>query len=384
MQITAGFIPLLDAAMLVVAKEKGFAEAEGLDLQLVRESSWANIRDRIAIGHFDAAHMLAPMAIAGSLGVGPLPVATVAPIALGAGRNGITVSEALWQRMSDVGADASLAAGPAVAHLAKACREGSSDRKPVFGVVHPYSAHAYLLRYWLAEGGLLPDRDVQIDVVPPPFMPDALASGHLDGCCVGEPWNSVAMEQGAGRLVTTSDAIWHGSPDKLLGFRADWADKHPAAVAKLVRALYAAGIWCDVPANREELARLLALPDYLDTKAELLLPGLGAVRLNDVADLAPVGFVAGHGAFPWMSQCLWFLSQMARWGQVELSAEAVEKAAATYRPDLFRTALEGVAGDIPASDRRIEGSDVASRFFDGRIFDPTSIDAYLSALPTLK
>src|SRR5688572_12461055 len=133
--VPVGFLPLLDSALPVLAREKGFAEEEGLELQLIRETSWANIRDRIAVGHFDAAQMLAPMPIASSLGLTPLDVAIIAPMVLGLGNNAITVSAALWNRMAEEGAPGDLAAGPAGATLARVV--AASDRKLKFGVVHP-------------------------------------------------------------------------------------------------------------------------------------------------------------------------------------------------------------------------------------------------------
>lgn len=359
MEITAGFIPLVDAAMLIAAKERGFAAEEGLQLNLVRETSWANIRDRIAIGHFEAAHMVAPMAIAGWLGMSALPVPVVAPFALGPGRNGITVATAIAERMGEPtgAAESGAAFAAAVAQL-------PGGRKPVFSVVHTYSAHAYLLRYWLAAAGIDPDRDAVIEIVPPPFLPDALASGRIDGFCVGEPWNAVAETGGAGRMVTRSDAIWPGSPDKILGFRADWAEANGDAVARLVRAVYKAGLWCDRPENAEALAMLLARPEYLNTRADLVLPGV---------QNGPVGFVSGHGGFPWMSDALWFFAQMVRWGQIELSDEAVAKVQASYRPDLYRAALSGLDPDIPDTDTR------PAALFDGRPFDAGDLEAYLAA-----
>ena len=223
-EIAAGFMPLLDSAILVVAKAKGFAEDEGVALKLARESSWANIRDRLAVGHFQVAHMLAPMPIAGNLGLTPLPSRTIAPMALGLGGNAVTVSNALWARMLDHGARETLDAATNGAALAAVIR-AVPERRPRFAVVHPYSGHNYELRYWLAACGVDPERDIEIIILPPPLMTEALANGALDGYCVGEPWNTAAVMQGLGHIATVRASIWRSSPEKVLGVEERWAGR---------------------------------------------------------------------------------------------------------------------------------------------------------------
>jgi len=208
-QITAGFMPLLDSALLVTAKERGFAETEGIDLTLVRETSWANIRDRLAVGHFQVAHMLAPMPIACNLGLTPLATRTIAPMALGLGGNAVTVSKALWEEMATHGARPNLdplAAGTALKAVV-AVRGRAGRARLRFGVVHPHSGHNYELRYWLAACEIDPDRDIEIVILPPPLMADALEAGSIDGYCAGEPWNTAAVIAGSGRIATVKAAI---------------------------------------------------------------------------------------------------------------------------------------------------------------------------------
>ena len=236
-EITAGFMPLLDSAILVVAKAKGFAEDEGVALKLARESSWANIRDRLAVGHFQVAHMLAPMPIAGNLGLTPLPSRTIAPMALGLGGNAVTVSNALWARMLDHGARETLDAAANGAALAAAIRAVPEGR-PRFAVVHPYSGHNYELRYWLAACGVDLERDIEIIILPPPLMTQALANGALDGYCAGEPWNTAAVMQGLGHIATVRASIWRSSPEKVLGVEERWTAANPEALAALLCALY--------------------------------------------------------------------------------------------------------------------------------------------------
>ena len=389
--LTLGFLPLVDAAPLIVAKEQGFAEAEGLRFRLVRETSWANIRDRVALGHFDGAAMLAPLPIAASLGLGVLATPMIAPFAFGFGGNAITLSVALVDAMKT-----RLGDPPALQAQALAQVPRSAPLR--LAVVHPFSAHNYELRYWLAFAGLDPDRDAEISVLPPPFMAQALAEGRIDGFCAGEPWGSLAVEAGAGAIVAVKSALWRQGPDKVLGLRADAPERRPLALPALLRALHAAARWSADPANRETLVGLLARDGYIGKPAAILaraLAGRLVMRAGEAATAIP-GFLEFHAHaanFPWRSHALWFAAQMARWGQVAASPETFTKAATVYRPDLYRAALAPLGVDLPRADAKVEGAltretPVASRrgaltlgpdgFFDGRLFDPDQIDAYLA------
>jgi two-component system, oxyanion-binding sensor len=378
MKVVVGFIPLLDCASLVVAAERGFAAEEGLDLRLVRETSWANIRDRVIVGQFDAAHMLAPMPIATALGIGHVQTSLIAPMSLGLGGNAITVSLSLWEEMTCEGAVAgefSLAQGEALRRVI-AAREDSGAEPLTFGMVYPFSCHNYELRYWLASAGIDPDKDVRLTVIPPPFLADALRSGQIDGFCVGEPWNSVAVDSGVGAIVTPTTALWPHSPEKVLGLRTDWAERYPEELAALMRAVYRAARWIEVPANHSEVARLLSDPRYVGTSAGLLygalagrlplLPGADPTHLKEF--FVPAGH---HAAFPWTSHALWLYTQMAFWRQIEHSAESLQTARQTFRPDLYRTALKGIDSHMPATDMKSE------RFFDGREFIPDKYTDWL-------
>jgi ABC-type nitrate/sulfonate/bicarbonate transport system substrate-binding protein len=399
-QITAGFIPLLDSALLVAAKEKGFAAAEGIDLTLVREISWANIRDRLAVGHFQVAHMLGPMPIACNLGLTPLAMRTAVPMALGLGGNAVTVSNALWEKMREAGANADL--DPAVTGTAlKAAIEERKRRNVAplrFAVVHPHSGHNYELRYWLSACGIDPDRDIEIVIVPPPLMAEALGTGSIDGYCVGEPWNTAAVLAGHGRIATVKAAIWRSSPEKVLGVEERWAAANPDALSALLRALYHAARWCSDGANRHELAALMAGPAYLARPAEWTLPALsGHLQLGGGNARTVDDFFlpfAKAATFPWKSHALWFYTQMVRWGQVEHNARNANLARETYRPDLYRAALKPLGAALPTSNAKVEGAlkmatPVGSAgaslvlgpdgFFDGKIFDPDEIGAYVEA-----
>jgi NitT/TauT family transport system ATP-binding protein len=376
-RITAGFMPLTDSLLLVIAHEKGFAAAEGIDLKLIRETSWANIRDRIGVGHFDVAHMLAPMPIAATLGLTPIAAPMIAPFALGLGGNAITVSTALWDRMKAANAPDDLspgAVGIALAHVL-----AGTEQKLRFAVVHHHSGHNYELRYWLAASGIDPDRQVEILVLPPPLMADALKAGRIDGYCVGEPWGSVGVASGAGRIATVKALIWPLSPEKVLGITEGWAADNPEALAALLRALYRAGQWCGTPENRPEAARLLSQPNYLGvpaTESSRALSGQFDVGRGTAVEIDDFFVpVAHHATFPAVTHAMWFYSQMVRWGDVAHTAENVARARASARPDLYRAALQDLA-DLPDADAWPLGS---ASFFDGKAFDPEDVGGYITS-----
>lgn len=342
--LRVGFMPLLDCATLVVAREAGFAAQEGIDLKLERETSWANIRDRVGVGHLDAAQMLAPMVVASRLGLLPLDAPFVAPVALGRGGNAITVSGALWSLMSAQGA--SLGAPPAVQGraLARVVANRLRRREPVltFAMVFPYSCHNYLLRAWLQGAGLDPDADLRIVVLPPPLLVDALRSGQVDGFCVGDPWGSLAVGAGLGCIVATTRQLAPDAPEKVLGLREDWALRHPAQVSALVRAIRRAARWCDNPLNLERLAGWLSEPRFVGVPAAVLcgaLAGRMAFAQGEPALAAPgfIEFARAGADEPLPMHAHWILAQMQGCGQ------------AGWDPDLPRRAASGLRGDLYAA-----------------------------------
>lgn len=368
--LRAGFMPLTDAAPLIVASRLGFAREEGLDLQLVRETSWATLRDRMAVKHLDIAHMLGPMAIADALGLTPLPIGLVVPMALGFGGNTVTVSTSLWRDLAEEGAPATGDPGETAAATARviAARRWSGRPRLILAVVHPHSAHHYQLAYWLGSTGVDPLRDVEIVVLPPPLMTAALAGGQIDGFCAGEPWGSAAVAEGSGRIVTTSARIWKRSPEKVLGVGRGLANAEPEVLSSLVRAVHRAAVWCDAPENRRDLAGLLSEPMHIGQPSSVILAGLdrqpGAAGQEVDAGQSFLAFAAEHGDFPWKSHAAWFFAQMARAGQIGPALADAEKADAVYRPDLYRAALRESGVAMPDADTKIE-----TDFFDGQSFD---------------
>lgn len=347
-RLKIGFIPLVDAAIPIVAADLGFAEAEGLALDLVREVSFANVRDRLTLGHFDAAHVLAPVAIATSLGLGSLKERLSAPIALGLNGNAITLAPHLHDELvGHLAADADLddpsATGRAFAALTHA-RRTRGDELPVLGMTFPFSTHNYQLRLWLDAAGLTPDEDVRLAVVPPPFMVDALQNGHVEGFCVGAPWNSVAVDLGIGRILHMGVDLVRRCPEKVLATRETWLAENPDTGARLVRACAAAASWLDDPANRDAAAERLAASDRLDVPAELIRRTLEGRLPSGYRDRVHVSdryilFGREDALRPDPAHARWLHRQMTRWGQASDDPEQSDAAAAVYRPDVFDKAL---------------------------------------------
>lgn len=319
-RLTLGFIPLNDAAPLIVAAEKGFFAGEGLEVELSREASWATIRDKVAVGALDGAHMLAPMVLAASLGLGGEATPMLAPMALNHGGAAVTVSRRLAE-VADGGA-----AGLARL-VARRREEGASQL--TFAVVYPYSIHNYLLRDWMAGAGLDPDTDVRLTVAPPPRMTELLASGVIEGFCAGEPWNVAAVAWGAGAIVARSSSETPGALDKVLGLTRRWASENPEALQALLRALLRASAWIQEDQNREELVGLLA--GAIDIAPDLAGRGLFDIAFGDPLTAAPRG--------PRVER---LVEQMGRWGQAPDLAAARAEAAEVFRADHIEAAVRDV------------------------------------------
>ncbi len=398
--LAIGFIPLAGCAPLVVAREMGFFREEGIEVELSREASWANIRDKVTVGALDGAQMLSGLPLAMSLGVVAARKAMVTALSLDLGGNAITLSSALYRRMVELdpvaAAQRPISAQALMRVIEQDRRNGAAPL--TFAVTFPVSTHNYQLRYWLAAGGIDPDRDVRLVVVPPPQMVANLEAGNIAGFCVGEPWNQVAVQSGIGRVVATSWDIWNNGPEKVFGVTAEWADKHPNTHRALLRALIKAGAWADQPARRYEVAQLLAQPRYVGVSADVLAPSLTghfARSLDREAEYLPDLHIFHRYAatFPWRSHALWTLSQMLRWGQISRMIDPYETARAVYRPDLYRQAAADLGLSAPIEDCKTEGTHAEpwvmagtrgpipmgrDLFCDGRWFDPNNLTGYLS------
>jgi two-component system, oxyanion-binding sensor len=365
-RVSAAFVPLVDCAVLVAARELGFARAEGIELALVKEPSWASLRDHLNLGYVDCAHALGPLPIASTLGVGHVQAEQIVPFVLSRGGNAITVSTRLADEMRTAAGrafDAPAAAGRALAAALRA-----RGAPATLGMVFPFSSHNFDLRYWLASSGVHPDRDVRLVAIPPPLMVESLRAGHVDGFCVGEPWNSVAVAAGLGEIVATKSQLFPHSVEKVLSVRAP-LEARLDQLGPLLRALAAAAQWCDEAANRPELAALLARPDYVGTPAQIVETALGGLLLGDAESGADfLRFHGGGANVPRPEDALWIYAQMARWGQLARSAAAESTAARVFRADL----LERYVGSSGASASR------AVVAFDGVAFDGRDVDGYLA------
>ncbi|MFB9267467.1 CmpA/NrtA family ABC transporter substrate-binding protein [Bradyrhizobium erythrophlei] len=370
-----GFIPLVDAAALIIAVDKGFAAAEGLDVTLVREVSWSNVRDKLNIGLFDAAHLLAPVAIASSLGLGHVKVPIVAPFNLGLNGNAITVSPALHAAlMEELDGDRfdPMATARALARVV-AKRRKSGAEPLTFGMTFPFSTHNYQLRFWMAAGGVDPDEDVQLVVLPPPYMVDSLASGHVDAFCVGAPWNSVAVDLGIGHILHFVSDILLSAVEKVLAIRQSWSQQNPNVVAALVRAHLRASEFIEDPQNRVEVARILAQPERIGVDASVIQRSLdGRLKISPDGTMRESSryLLVGResAARPDPAQAAWLYAQMVRWGQTPLKPEALKAAMAVFRPDLF-----DAASGRPVIPPGAIGA------FAGPPFNPNDVPGHLAA-----
>ncbi|MBY6029354.1 ABC transporter substrate-binding protein [Halomonas denitrificans] len=259
--LTLGFVPLLDAALLIIAREGGFFSAQGLDVSLSRENAWSTLRDKVAAGLLDGAHMLAPMPLAMSLGLSRAPCETLAAMVLGRQGNTLVLSQRLANAL-DVRSDLPRPQGSALA-LRDCLTRGLA--KPRLAMVYPYSCQHLLLREWLSLGAIDSDSEVELVALPPPRMVDALREGEIDGFCVGEPWGSQAEFRQVGKVIASGADMMPGHPEKVLGVTASWARRYPHTLAALIRALRAAASWLDSAAGaRRQALEWLSLPPYLD------------------------------------------------------------------------------------------------------------------------
>lgn len=372
--LNCGYVPLVDCAPLVIAKDLGFAAEQGITLNLIRQPSWSALRDMLALGHLDAAQMLSPMPVAMSIGMGGLPARVDALMVLSVNGTVFGISNAL---ADSIGA---LPFGDARALLgAFVARKGKPLR---IGVPFHYSMHRLLLSYWTSTA---PELAIEEVTVPPPRMADAVADGFVDAFWVGEPWGSVAVQQGVAQLMMTGRDVWRYAPEKVLAARHEWVGQNGDMARKLMRAIFHASAWLDTPKNKPLAVEILGRSEHLSMSPDLIDPALTG-HIAPKPDAHPESidrFLQFHkhaANFPWRSQAAWIAQQLGA------DAAGVEKAKACFRSDLYRQNLAGIGADMPGASEKIEGSlqfetAVASSrghmilapdaFFDGRTFDFT-------------
>lgn len=387
-RIPAGYVPLTDAAPLIVAQEMGFAAEERLTLELHRAPSWSSLRDMLTFGQVDAAHMLAPLPVAAALGLGGASAQFSVLSVLSINGTVIGISNRLASKLANAGYSFSfenaVSAGRALI--------AASGPKLRIGVPFPFSMHAELLAYWLEGLGLDTLRGIGIRTVPPPLMAKAIQCGEIDAFCVGEPWGSIAVEQGEGSLLLPGREIWSFAPEKVLAVRSAWADTEHNLSGRLIRALWRAGRWLSAPCSRGLAAEILSSRQYLDLPAEIIeraLSGRFTVTPQGLQREAPgfIGFHQGAAGFPWRSQAQWIALQIAKRNGLDRQT-AAEKAGPVFRSDIYRNALSGTGAELPGASSKLEGAIEAgtlaagesdaihllpNRFFDGRVFDPLAV-----------
>lgn len=399
--LTFGYIPLTDCAVLAVAKERGFFKRHGLNVELQQEASWANIRDKVSIGALDGAHMLAPMPIASSLGLDGTSKPMITAFSMGLNGNAITVSRSLYKQLLSLNAafpDEQPVRANALKQLISQRRsKGLASLK--FSHVYPYSKHNYELRYWLAAGLIDPDKDVSISVTPPPRMVDNLHAGSIDGFCVGEPWNEEAVCHDTGRILITGYEIWNNSPEKVFAVTQEWSDQNPETHLSIIRALSEAAEWMDRLDNRMEVVKILTENHYVNVPSNVLrMSMLGSFHYTKTEAPKPLQdfnvFYHYAANYPWVSHAVWFMTQMIRWGQLNKPTNLLRAAREIYRPDIYIEATRELGLPRPNTDIKQEGAHNtpwllepstapipmgADCFFDGKIFDSEQAIDYLNS-----
>jgi nitrate/nitrite transport system substrate-binding protein len=378
-----GYVALTDSAPLLVAEAKGFFAAEGLEVTLSQEPSWANICDKVCYGALDGAHMLAAMPLALTLGLGPLRRDMVVALSLSLNGNAVTLSNALIRELASADPVTAQQRPLPAAALRAAIERRARDGVPPLTLAHvfEFSNHNYQLRDWLAAGGIDPERDVRLRVIPPVQMLNSVAEGSIDGFCVGEPWNTLAVRAGYGKIAITGYDIWNNAPEKVFGVTREWAEAHPQTHLAVLRALLQAAQWLADPVNREECNELL--------RRSLLIQS-PLVLLGDSPPTPEFQRLAAN--FPWRSRAMWLLVQMLRWGQITrpLAMRAVIEQ--VYQPGRYREAAASLRLSVPYDDWKREGEHDSAwelagsagpiamgpdRLLDGTRFDPTQPLAYL-------
>jgi len=411
-ELKLGFIKLTDCAPIVIAKEKGFFDDEGLSVEVIAQSNWKVLLDNVITGNIDGAHMLSGQPIAATIGIGT-KADVVTPFTMDLNGNGITVSNSIWEEMqsNDPELDSDKPKHPISAAALKPIVDDmlAEGEKLQLGMVFPVSTHNYQLRYWLAASIIHPgfysesdvagrtDAEVELSVTPPPQMPATLEAGTISGYCVGEPWNQQAVAKGIGVPVVTSYDIWKNNPEKVFGVTRKFADENPLTLVALTKALIRAGKWLDETdasgklVNREEACRILSQPNYVGADFEIIkksMTGTFTFQKTDVRDMPDFNVFFKHDCtYPWYSDGVWFLTQMRRWGQITEAKPAswyAETAKKVYLPDVYMKAAEMLVeeGNLTKDDlpKTEDGYRTATTdFMDGNSYDGKKPIEYINS-----
>ena len=411
-QLKFGFIKLTDCAPLVIAKEKGFFEEEGLQVEVIAQPNWKQLLDNVISGELDGAHMLSGQPIAATIGFGT-KAHIVTAYTLDLNGNAITVSNDIWRQMqeNDPALDTETPEHPITADALKPVVQAAKAEGKLLpmGMVFPVSTHNYEIRYWLAAAGINPGMytstdikgftggDIELSTTPPPQMPATLEAGKNVAYCVGEPWNQQAVAKGIGVPVVTNYDIWKNNPEKVFGVTKKWADENPNSHIAVVKALIRAGKWLDATdedgnlVNREEACRILSQKNYVGADFDVLkasMTGYFYFQKSDKRAMPDFNvFFKYNATYPWYSDGVWFLTQMRRWGQITEPKSAewyAETAKKVYQPEVYLAAAKHLL-----EEGYIEESDIpwdtdgykapTSDFIDGITYDGKDPIGYLNA-----
>lgn len=349
-----GFIPITCATPIIMAAPMGFYQKHGLDVEVVKTAGWAVIRDKTLNKEYDAAHMLAPMPLAISLGVGSNPVPYRVPAIENI--NGQAITLALKHKNN---------------------RDPRNWKGFKFAVPFDYSMHNYLLRYYLAEHGIDPDTDVQIRSVPPPEMVANLRADNIDGYLGPDPMNQRAVYDGVGFIHILSKNIWEGHPCCAFAASREFVASMPNTYAALLRAIVDATAYAHKAENRKEISAAISPANYLNqptTVIEQVLTGtfadgLGKIeRVPDRADFDP---------FPWESFAIWILTQMKRWGQIKADVDYAGVASQVFLATDAQNAMRAQGLTPPTATTK-------TFVVMGKTFDPTKPEDYLASFKIRK
>jgi nitrate/nitrite transport system substrate-binding protein len=360
-----GIIALTDCSSIVMAHELGLFKKHGIESTISKEASWAVIRDRLTLGENQATHLLLGTAYAMTMGLQGSPVKpTIIPCYLNRNGQAITLTKALLDR----GAKTPQQVKP-LAMEAKA-----KGAPMTFAMTYPPGTHAMWMRYWLASGGINPDRDVSLITIPPPQMVANMKVGKMDGFCVGEPWNARAIADGIGFTAITTQHMWKDHPEKVLAFTEEFAAKHPKTVKAVIRAVVEASQWIDKLENRARVAEVVAQPQYINCPKEIIHGRLlGEYDYGDgrrEKDRYSMTFFDRQANFPMKSHGVWWLTQFRRWGMVKEPPDYKGLVDRVHRPDIFREVAKALGVETPREDMKKE------TLFDNVTFDPAKPEEY--------
>ena len=377
---TLGFIALTDASPLIIAKEKGFFEKHGMpDVKVVKQTSWAGTRDNLELGSdrggIDGAHILTPMPYlltTGSITKSQKPLPMYILARLNVNGQGLSLSNEFLAEKVTI-------KDPKIKQIAD--KKKAEGKLLKAAMTFPGGTHDLWMRYWLAANGVNPVSEADLVVVPPAQMVANMQTGTMDTFCVGEPWNQRTVNQKLGYTAAQTGELWDKHPEKAFSLRADWVDMHPKASKAMLMAVQEAQIWCDDPANLDEMCEIVAKDQYIRASVADIRPRLaGEVDYGDgrVVQNSPhkMLFWASNASFPYKSHDLWFLTEDIRWGYLPQDTDTNGLIEKVNRSDLWREAATAIGQEqaIPSSDSR--GKET---FFDGVVFDPEDPKAYLAS-----